>query len=89
MKNIEYEPKFVELSNVPSRHFTATSVWRDRLNALPLNKAGMLEFNNRQRAHQVASSLRQAGRYHKIPLRTRIIRGDIAIHGTNNWLLYF
>lgn len=86
----DFDVTFVDLSDVPIySNLYGLAVWVERFNQLPEGKAGMLRFNNRLRANQVMQSIRSAARYHKIPISTRIIHAEPAIHDTDGWLLYF
>ena len=86
----EFKPELVNLIDVPARGSSKrVSFWRERFNTLPEGKAAVLKYNNRQRAHQVACSIRCAAKYCQIPLSTRIIHAEPEIHGTDGWLLYY
>lgn len=88
---MEYNPEFVDLIDVPieKRQIGSTNVWRQRFLDLPDGKAGMLHYNNRQRAHQVRNLISVVAKYHKFSICTRIIHAEPAIHETDGWLLYF
>lgn len=83
----EYAPEYVKMDDVPVRRSSA--LWRKRFQEIPDGKAVMLRCNNRQRAHQLRASIRNAASYHRIKVKTRVIHAEPAIHGTDGWLLYF
>jgi len=83
------QSKLVDLEEVPTRQYRHDSVWKKRFDELPENKARLFQYNNRQKACQMRNSIRQAAKYWKISISTRIIHGGPAVHGTDDWLLYF
>ena len=85
----DYAPALVDLTDVPARKFQVRGMWKKRFAELPDDKAIMLEYNNRQRAHQVGKLIRASARYWKMPIHIRIIHGEPAIEGTDKWLVYF
>ncbi len=88
-KPIEYNPEIVDLVDVPARSNQVREFWGQRFKDLPDGKAAMFKYNNRQRAHQVGQLICKAAKYHGVKIHTRTLRGDMAIHGTDDWLLYF
>ena len=84
----DYNPSLVELNDVPMRQREG-GLWKKRFDELPKDKAIMLKYNNRQRAHQVRNAIRQEARIWKCAIATRIIHAEPAIHNTDGWLLYF
>lgn len=84
------EPVYIDLKDVPlSPHNVQSGTWKKRLDGLTYGKAGMVSYNNRQRAHDVRQSITHAARYLGIPINTRIIHGTPEIHGTDKWFVYF
>ena len=87
---IDYKPEYVGLDDVPMRlNGRRTSIWRERFNAIPDGKAVMLNYNNRQRAHQVRNNIRTCSKRFGIKISTRIIKAEPIIDGTGGWLLYY
>jgi len=86
---MDYQPEYVDITDVPSQRKERANSWLARFNAIPEGKAVILQYNTRQRAHQVATNLRMSARYYKIPICTRTIHGTPEIHGTSDYLLYF
>jgi len=76
--------ELVDISEVPDRW-----EWQKVFNELPIGKAGMVKYNNRQRAHQIAAQMKAAANYRKIVVKTRIIHAEPPIHDEEGWLLYF
>jgi len=90
MKSIDFDYELVNLEDIPSGTGSKLGiVWKNRLLSLPTDKIAKLEFNNRQRAHQIRCLIRSSGRYHHIGIGTRIIHASPEIHDTDKWLLYF
>ena len=85
----DFNPEFVDLTEVPMKQSQGRGIWLKRFNAIPEGKACMLRYNSRQRAHQVVQTLRSLAQYHKILISTRIIHAEPAIHGTDGWLVYY
>lgn len=86
--NEKHSYELVDLHEVLSRRTYHKSYWKQMFDDLPKDKAAMLKYNNRQRAHQIAASIRTSARYHNIKIGTRIIHAEPAIHGTDGWLVY-
>jgi len=86
---IEYTPEMIDLIDVPRSFKQQGSVWKQRFEEIPDGKAVMLQYNTRQRAHQVAQTIRSSAKYWKIAISTRIIHAEPIIHDTDGWLVYF
>lgn len=57
--------KEIDIHEVPPRGSKfGKGEWFDRLRELPLGRAGFLAYNNRQRAAQVADSIKTWSKYH-------------------------
>jgi len=89
VKSTDYEPELVDLIDVPAGLRQLVRVWKARFDALPSDKAVMLKYNTRQRAHQIVSTIRSEAKYWKASISTRVIHAEPAIHGTDGWLVYF
>ena len=78
---------YLPVGDIPATAFQKHK-WRIFFGELPTGKAALLKYNNRQRAHQVRSTVRSSARYFKLAIETRVIAGTLEIHGTDEWLLY-
>lgn len=89
MMNKDYKPEIIHLKDVPEKVHRSRSIWKKRFLELPMGKAVMLKYNNRQRAHHVVSSIRTQSSRHKIAIGVRIIHDEQAIPGINDWVVYW
>jgi len=83
LSNVNYIP----LEEVPTHDMEMKWKWKAFFDKLQ-DGAAVLNYNNRQRAHQVRHILIVSAKYHKLTVKTRIIHGTTEIHGTDDWLLY-
>lgn len=59
--------------------------WFERLRKLPIGEAGVLQYNNKQRANQVVGSIRQWAKYHNFSCLQACERHDVL----RGYLVYF
>lgn len=76
----------VKIEDIPVRsHGLGKGEWFEKLKILPFGEAGVLQYNNRQRANQVLTSMRSWKKYHQFPCLHICTRHDVF----RGYLVYF